>query len=239
MTGSILLGVLSASAARTHAHVAVAMCLVLLAGAGVFGEERHLLVEAEAFDDVGGWVVDQQFMDQMGSPMLLAHGMGVPVKDATTMVSFPAAGRYRVWVRTRDWAATFAAPEIRSATPQSTTVIIPSSIVIIMDIYDEDNNVVIVHVNALDPEQNWHNTTAVFDGADYTGYINTFNQPTGEWAIYIDVIDLDGASDSIEEPLLVEVIVTTDPLGPLLLIGIGAAAIGISAIIIYTKRKGL
>ncbi len=37
------------------------------------------LVEAEGFDDPGGWVVDQQFMDQMGSPMLLAHGMGQPV----------------------------------------------------------------------------------------------------------------------------------------------------------------
>ncbi len=48
----------------------------------VAGEQ--ILVEAEGFDDVGGWVIDQQFMDQMGSPMLLAHGMGVPVKDAVT-----------------------------------------------------------------------------------------------------------------------------------------------------------
>ena len=31
-----------------------------------------VLVEAEAFEDVGGWVIDQQFMDQMGSPFLLA-----------------------------------------------------------------------------------------------------------------------------------------------------------------------
>jgi len=62
-----------------------------------------VLVEAEGFDDTGGWVIDQQFMDQMGSPFLLAHGLGVPVKDATTTVTFPAAGTYRVWVRTRDW----------------------------------------------------------------------------------------------------------------------------------------
>ena len=28
-------------------------------------------------------------MDQMGSPYLLAHGLGVPVKDATTTVTLP------------------------------------------------------------------------------------------------------------------------------------------------------
>ncbi len=40
--------------------------------------EETLLVEAEGFRDRGGWVVDQQSMDQMGSPYLLAHGLGVP-----------------------------------------------------------------------------------------------------------------------------------------------------------------
>lgn len=44
-------------------------------------------------------------MDQMGSPYLLAHGLGVPVADAQTTVEFPSAGRYRIWVRTRDWVA--------------------------------------------------------------------------------------------------------------------------------------
>jgi hypothetical protein len=69
-----------------------------------------VLVEAEGFADRGGWVIDQQSMDQMGSPYLLAHGMGVPVADAATTVSLPAAGRYRVWARTRDWVATWQAP---------------------------------------------------------------------------------------------------------------------------------
>lgn len=35
-----------------------------------------VLVEAESFENLGGWVVDQQFMDQMGSSFLLAHGVG-------------------------------------------------------------------------------------------------------------------------------------------------------------------
>jgi hypothetical protein len=63
-----------------------------------------VLVEAESFDDPGGWVVDQQFLDQMGSPFLLAHGLGVRVWDALTAVTLPAEGRYRLWVRTREWA---------------------------------------------------------------------------------------------------------------------------------------
>lgn len=69
-----------------------------------------VLVEAESFQDTGGWVVDQQFMDFMGSPYVLAHGLGIPVQDASTVVTFPGAGRYRVWVRTRDWVAPWNAP---------------------------------------------------------------------------------------------------------------------------------
>jgi hypothetical protein len=69
-----------------------------------------VLVEAEGFANRGGWVIDQQFMDQMGSPFLLAHGLGSPVGDAATAVSFPATGTYRVWVRTRDWVAPWKAP---------------------------------------------------------------------------------------------------------------------------------
>jgi len=32
-----------------------------------------ILIETESFKDHGGWVNDSQFMDQMGSPYLLAH----------------------------------------------------------------------------------------------------------------------------------------------------------------------
>ena len=62
-----------------------------------------ILVEAESFATKGGWVVDPQFVEQMGSPYLLAHGRGIPCADATTKVVFPSAGRVRAWVRTRDW----------------------------------------------------------------------------------------------------------------------------------------
>jgi hypothetical protein len=83
-----------------------ASALLCLAAAA----KQPVLVEAEGFAQRGGWVVDPQFMDQMGSPYLLAHGLGRPVADATTEVEFPAAGSYRVWVRTKDWVAQWKAP---------------------------------------------------------------------------------------------------------------------------------
>ena len=51
----------------------------------------------------GGWSLDPQFMDVMGSPYLLAHGLGVRVMDATARVDVPESGEWRVWVRTRKW----------------------------------------------------------------------------------------------------------------------------------------
>ena len=69
-------------------------------------EDKHneLLVEAESFREKGSWFVDPQFTEQMGSPYLLAHGLGNPVEDASTSVTIPAAGKYHVWVRTKNWA---------------------------------------------------------------------------------------------------------------------------------------
>ena len=63
-----------------------------------------ILIEAEDFDSHGGWVLDSQFEAQMGSPYLLALGLGRPVADATTVIEVSDAGDYEVWVRTRDWA---------------------------------------------------------------------------------------------------------------------------------------
>ncbi|MBM3476829.1 MAG: FAD-dependent oxidoreductase [Armatimonadetes bacterium] len=62
-----------------------------------------LYLEAERFADTGGWTVDAQFRQIMGSTYLIAVGTGVPVADATTSVSVPKAGTYRLWVRCKDW----------------------------------------------------------------------------------------------------------------------------------------
>lgn len=89
--------------------------LLLLACAGIpfqsAASPTVILVEAEGFESFGGWVLDTQFMDQIGSPFLLAHGLGEPVADAATRVAFPEAKQpYHVWVRTRDWVAPWKVP---------------------------------------------------------------------------------------------------------------------------------
>ena len=78
--------------------------LLLLLSLGTV-RAADLFVEAESFSNKGGWVVDQQFMDLMGSPYLLAHGMGEPVDDAYTEVTFPEKGEYYVYVRTYNWTS--------------------------------------------------------------------------------------------------------------------------------------
>ena len=60
-------------------------------------------IEAERFENCGGWINDSQFIDLMGSPYLLAAGIGEPVKDAVTHIELPRPVRYRLWVRTKDW----------------------------------------------------------------------------------------------------------------------------------------
>ncbi|MGQ9729883.1 MAG: FAD-dependent oxidoreductase [Candidatus Zipacnadales bacterium] len=69
-------------------------------------EAATLYLEAERFQDVGGWTIDAQFRLIMGSTYLLASGLGEPVADATTVTSLPRAGTDRLWVRCKDWHET-------------------------------------------------------------------------------------------------------------------------------------
>lgn len=89
---------------RYRAALALAILLAQTAWAdGQSGE--GIFIEAESFSSKGGWCVDQQFMDRMGSPYLIAHGLGKPVEDAVTMVEIPRNGTYHVWVRTYNWTS--------------------------------------------------------------------------------------------------------------------------------------
>ena len=95
---------------KAFRFVLMALCGFSGAAGAAAAHPNVVLVEAEGFANTGGWVVDQQFMDQMGSPYLLAHGLGAPVADAVTEMVIPRSGRYRAWVRTKDWVARWNAP---------------------------------------------------------------------------------------------------------------------------------
>ncbi len=73
--------------------------------------KKDYLFEAESFEHLGGWVIDNQAASVMGSPYLLAHGMGIPVEDATTRFFVGRPVLYRLWVRTRDWTRSWGRTE--------------------------------------------------------------------------------------------------------------------------------
>ncbi len=85
-------------------HRSLLGCAGLFAALSLFSAADTRLVEAERFSQRGGWQVDTQFIESMGSPYLLAHGLGQPVADAETMLTIAKGGAHRVWVRTLDWS---------------------------------------------------------------------------------------------------------------------------------------
>ena len=65
---------------------------------------NSVMVLATTFAERGDWTVEQQFVLQMGSSYLLAHGIGTPLaKDAVTKVTVPCDGEYNILVRTKNW----------------------------------------------------------------------------------------------------------------------------------------
>lgn len=66
---------------------------------------QGVLVETESFKNRGGWSRDHQAFVQIGSAYMLAHGLGNPVKDATTTVDFKKGGEYHVYVSTYNWTS--------------------------------------------------------------------------------------------------------------------------------------
>jgi len=70
-------------------------------------KKNSVFVEIGSFDSFGGWVLDTQFIQNMGSAYLLAHGIGQPVENARTIVCFPEPGEYRLFAYTRDWVASW------------------------------------------------------------------------------------------------------------------------------------
>ena len=72
---------------------------------------NEIFIEAENFENKGGWVVDQQSMETIHSSYLMAHGMGVAVEDAYTDFEITNDGIYYVWCLTRDWTSVWDVKE--------------------------------------------------------------------------------------------------------------------------------
>ena len=68
-------------------------------------KQDGILLETESFGHKGGWSVDQQFTFEMGSPYLLAHGLGKPVEDSFTEIEFRKKGTYHIYARTYNWTS--------------------------------------------------------------------------------------------------------------------------------------
>ena len=61
-----------------------------------------LWADAADFQTYGGWALDTQFVGFMGSSYLLSHG-GRVVKDAQLKLKAVQPGKYRLWVRSKNW----------------------------------------------------------------------------------------------------------------------------------------
>src|SRR4051794_5262387 len=94
---------------RTAPAFLALLCLAT-AWSAATARGQVVVVEAEGFENYGGWSLDTQFYHIMGSNYLLAHGLGQPVQDATMTMKLPAPGTYKVFVRTKDWVARWSAP---------------------------------------------------------------------------------------------------------------------------------
>ena len=87
---------------------AALLLTTILAPPGACLAASTIWLEAEQFRDLGGWTNDAQFVDQMGSPYLLAIGLEGPAADAVTQIKIPSPGTYRLWVRSRDWVPDYS-----------------------------------------------------------------------------------------------------------------------------------
>ena len=64
---------------------------------------EKLWIDAVDFDGYGGFVIETQFVREMGQPYLMANGVGEAVEPAFVKFSVNEDGAYRFFVRTKNW----------------------------------------------------------------------------------------------------------------------------------------
>ena len=66
--------------------------------------DNYIFIDTLDFEKKGGWKEETQFVHLTGSSYLIAADEpGIPTEDATTKIDVKQAGKYRVWVRDRNW----------------------------------------------------------------------------------------------------------------------------------------
>lgn len=64
---------------------------------------EKIWIDAADFKDKGGFILDTQFVREMGQGYLLANGVGTAVEPAMTKFSVCEDGLYRIFIRTKNW----------------------------------------------------------------------------------------------------------------------------------------
>ena len=65
---------------------------------------QKIWIDAAEFKEYGGWLLETQFVREMGQPYLIANNLpGVPVDNASTEFTVEKSGFYRFFVRTKNW----------------------------------------------------------------------------------------------------------------------------------------
>ena len=64
---------------------------------------EKIWIDAIEFDDYGGFILDTQFVREMGQSYLLAKGIGDPVGPASVKFTVKEDGMHRFWIRTKNW----------------------------------------------------------------------------------------------------------------------------------------
>ena len=64
---------------------------------------EKIWIDAVEFDHYGGFVLETQFVREMGQSYLMANGIGEPVAPACTSFRLAEGGTYRLFIRTKNW----------------------------------------------------------------------------------------------------------------------------------------
>ncbi len=64
---------------------------------------EKIWIDAAAFDNYGGFVLETQFVREMGQSYLMANGTGIAVAPASVTFKVNEGGSYRFYIRTKNW----------------------------------------------------------------------------------------------------------------------------------------